>query len=68
MEKMAHPNPKSDKNTQPSDLNIARVLNDLVPLSKLMAEQITALRSWAKGRARMATSQPVESKLRKLAA
>jgi len=44
------------------------VLTDLVPLSKLMAEQIAALRNWAKGRARMATSTPMESKLRKLAA
>jgi SpoVK/Ycf46/Vps4 family AAA+-type ATPase len=57
-----------DENTQPSDLSIAQVLNELVPLSRLMAEQITALKQWAKGRARMATSQPVETKLRKLAA
>jgi hypothetical protein len=33
-----------------------------------MAEQISGLRAWAKGRARLATSQPVESKLRRIAA
>ena len=57
-----------DEETEPTDLTVARVLTDLVPLSKLMAEQISGLRTWAKGRARMATSTPVESKLRKLAA
>ena len=57
-----------DEDTQPSDLSIAQVLNELVPLSRLMAEQIAALKQWAKGRARMATSQPVETKLKKLAA
>lgn len=57
-----------DENTQPTDLTIAQVLIDLVPLSKLMAEQITGLKQWAKGRARTATSQLAESKLRKLAA
>jgi SpoVK/Ycf46/Vps4 family AAA+-type ATPase len=56
-----------DENSQPSDLSIAQVLTDLAPLSKLMAEQIGALKQWAKGRSKMATSQPVESKLRKLA-
>jgi hypothetical protein len=30
------------------------VLTDFVPLSKTMAEQINALRSWSKGRARCA--------------
>ena len=43
------------------------VLNDLVPLSKLMAEQITGLRTWAKGRARCATTAQVERRVRKLA-
>jgi len=37
------------ENKEPTDLN------DLVPLLKPMAEQITGLRTWAKGRARMAT-------------
>jgi ATP-dependent 26S proteasome regulatory subunit len=57
-----------DEGKEPTDLTIAQVLNDLVPLSKLMAEQITGIRNWAKGRARIASSQPVESKSRKLAA
>ena len=57
-----------DEETEPTDLTVARVLTDLVPLSKLMAEQIAGLRNWAKGRARMATTTPTESKLRKLAA
>ena len=41
---------------EPTDLDIARVLTEFVPLSKLMAEQIGGLRNWAKGRARLATS------------
>jgi len=52
---------------EPTDLDITLVLTDFVPLSKLMAEQIAGLRQWAKGRARPATSPPVEQKLRKLA-
>jgi hypothetical protein len=39
-----------------------------VPLSKTMADQITGLRSWARGRARMATSPQAERRLRRLAA
>ena len=57
-----------DADREPTDLNIAQVLTDLVPLSKLMAEQITGLRNWAKGRARLATSQQCpERGLRKIA-
>ena len=56
-----------DEDAEPSDLTIAKAITELVPLSKLMAEQITALRNWSKGRARRATSQPMESNLRKLA-
>ena len=51
---------------EPTDLDIARVLTEFVPLSKLMAEQITGLRKWAKGRARLATSPGVEKGLRKM--
>ena len=47
---------KDEANVKTSDLTIASQRNDFVPLSKLMAEQITALRGWAKGRARLATS------------
>jgi len=58
-----------DRDTEPTDLDIAQVLTDFVPLSKTMAEPITALRTWATGRARFATSATVtERRLRKLAA
>jgi ATP-dependent 26S proteasome regulatory subunit len=57
-----------DDDKEPTDLTIARVLTEFVPLSKTMAEQITGLRNWAKGRARFATMPIVESKLRRLAA
>jgi SpoVK/Ycf46/Vps4 family AAA+-type ATPase len=57
-----------DDGKEPTDLTAARVLTEFVPLSKTMAEQITALRNWAKGRARFATTPIVESKLRRLAA
>ena len=47
---------------------IAQALTDFVPLSKTMAEQIVDLRSWARGRARFATSPAAENNLRKLVA
>ena len=54
---------------KPTDLTIAEVLTEFVPLSKLMAEQITGLRNWVKGRARSATSlQQNEGGLRRIAA
>ncbi|MCX6928912.1 MAG: ATPase, partial [Verrucomicrobia bacterium] len=56
-----------DEEAEPTDLTIAQVLTELVPLSKLMAEQISGLRNWAKGRARFATTTVTESKLRRLA-
>jgi hypothetical protein len=57
-----------DGQKEPTDLNICQVLTDTTPLSKLMAEQIAGLRTWAKGRARLATSQQSsERKLRKMA-
>jgi SpoVK/Ycf46/Vps4 family AAA+-type ATPase len=56
-----------DLGKEPTDLDIARVLTEFVPLSKLMAEQIGGLRNWAKGRARPATSLQPERKLRRLA-
>lgn len=52
---------------EPTDLAIAEMLNEVVPLSKLMAEQISHLRNWAKGRARPATSTGIERGLRSLA-
>ena len=51
---------------EPTDLDIARVLTEFVPLSKLMAEQIGGLRNWAKGRARLATSLVSEKSRRKM--
>jgi len=55
-----------DEGKEPTDFSIAQVLVEFAPLSKLMAEQISGLRSWAKGRARTATSALVERKLRKM--
>jgi len=57
-----------DDDKEPTDLTISRVLTEFVPLSKLMAEQITGLRNWSKGRARLATSPQAERRLRRLAA
>lgn len=57
-----------DDDKEPTDLTIALVLTEFVPLSKTMAEQMTGLRNWAKGRARFATTTIAESKLRRLAA
>jgi AAA+ superfamily predicted ATPase len=54
--------------SEPTDLTIAQVMTQFVPLSKLMNENITILRKWASGRARFATSPAEERKLRKLAA
>ncbi len=53
---------------EPTDLSIAAQLNQLVPLSRLMAEQISALRQWAKGRARPATKPVAESPTRRITA
>ena len=43
-----------ERGKEPTDLDIAAVLNETVPLSKTMADQISALKQWAKGRARTA--------------
>ena len=51
---------------EPTDAVIAKVLEDLVPLSKLMSEQIAALRKWAKGRTRPATTPEQERTGRKI--
>jgi SpoVK/Ycf46/Vps4 family AAA+-type ATPase len=54
---------------EPTDLTVAEVLTEFVPLSKLMAEQMTGLRNWVKGRARSATSlQEGGTGLRRIAA
>ena len=53
---------------EPTDLSVMLVLNQTVPLSKLMGEQVAGLRSWAKGRARPATKQAVEATGRRILA
>lgn len=55
-----------EKDREPTDLTIASVLNDFVPLSRLMKEQIEGLRKWSSGRARAATTCAEERKLRRL--
>jgi ATP-dependent 26S proteasome regulatory subunit len=57
-----------DQQKEPTDLTIAQVLTEFVPLSKLMAEQIAALRNWAKGRAKQATTQSSNSGRGRIAA
>jgi AAA+ superfamily predicted ATPase len=44
------------QNEEPGQALVLEALAATVPLSKLMAEQIAALRKWAKGRARPATT------------
>ena len=52
----------------PTDLSVMLVLNQTVPLSKLMGEQVAGLRTWAKGRARPATKQATETTGRRILA
>jgi hypothetical protein len=56
-----------DQEKEPKDFSIAQVLTEFVPLSKLMAEQISGLKTWAKGRAKQATTQSSLSRTRKIA-
>jgi SpoVK/Ycf46/Vps4 family AAA+-type ATPase len=51
---------------EPTDKIVLEAIQNTVPLGKLMGEQISSLRKWAKGRARCATSQRVEQTERKL--
>jgi SpoVK/Ycf46/Vps4 family AAA+-type ATPase len=57
-----------ERNSEPTEMDVAASMNSFVPLSKLMAEQITALKQWSVGRARpsTSTSSTSERKLRKL--
>ena len=57
-----------EQEQEPTDLTIGEVLVDFVPLSKLMGESMTALRTWAKGRARPATTPSTERSTRRIAA
>jgi ATP-dependent 26S proteasome regulatory subunit len=56
------------RDNEPTDLTIGEVLVDFVPLSKLMGERITELRTWANGRARPATTPTLEPRGRRIAA
>ena len=51
---------------EPTDLTISMVMENLAPLSKLMNDQITALRKWSKGRARPATTGQTDKTERKI--
>jgi hypothetical protein len=57
-----------ERSKEPTDLDIASALSGFVPLSRLMAEQIAALKQWSINRARPATSHSAasESTTRKL--
>jgi SpoVK/Ycf46/Vps4 family AAA+-type ATPase len=57
-----------DLGEEPTDLTIGLTLTEFVPLSKLMVEQLSGLRSWSKGRARPATSPVPEQKGRRIIA
>ena len=56
-----------EQEKEPTDLTIAQVLTEFVPLSKLMAEHISQMRTWAKGRAKQATTQVSFRGTRKIA-
>ena len=53
-----------ERNSEPTDLDIASSMNSFVPLSKLMAEQIAALKQWSCGRARRSTSSTSAASLK----
>ena len=54
-------------NREPSDLDIASIMNEFTSLAETMAESIKALRTWARGRARLATKREAQAQGRKLA-
>ena len=56
------------KGKEPDTVGLSTILAKQVPLSRLMGEQIAALRQWATGRARPATSQQSGGNTRKIAA
>ena len=53
---------------EPDTVGLSAILATQVPLSRLMGEQIAALRQWAQGRARPATRPHADKAGRKLAA
>lgn len=56
------------KGKEPDTVGLSTILAKQVPLSRLMGEQIAALRQWATGRARPATNQQSGGNTRKIAA
>ena len=57
------------RDAEPTTVSLARIITETVPLSRLMAEPVKALRQWAQGRARCATSPATTDRSkRKLAA
>lgn len=56
------------KGKEPDIVGLGTILAKQVPLSRLMGEQIAALRNWSKGRARPATRPEADSSGRKIAA
>lgn len=54
------------RDTEPTDLSISMVLGDAVPLSRLKAEELTALRKWAQGRARPSSAPEPDSGQRRM--
>ena len=54
------------KRREPTDLDIMMGSEDLVPLSKLMADDIKALRRWSQGRARSASSTEEKNSTRRI--
>jgi ATP-dependent 26S proteasome regulatory subunit len=57
-----------EQGREPDMKDLKAALSETVPLSTLMAEQITNLRKWSKGRARPATQQVPDSKQRRISA
>jgi len=53
-----------ERGNEPTDLDIASSMNSFVPLSRLMAEQIAALKQWSVGRARPSTSSTPAASLK----
>lgn len=53
---------------EPDNATVLDALQNTVPLGKLMADQINALRKWSRGRARSATTERIERTERKLMA
>ena len=56
------------KGKEPDTVGLGAILAKQVPLSRLMGEQIAALRQWAQGRARPATSPQQGMNTRRIAA